>query len=125
MVGVLGFSWASLSEAFVVLCLPVYVLHTDEKFSAVALFGFWVFGVWHWVLFGLLRFSVPHVSHKMNHWDKLYGTCFEYLERSAVQETWGTKLLQGRLIGHCTSSDSLQMLILLTKNALYGSPNSQ
>lgn len=50
-----GFLLGLQCEAFVVLCLPVYVLHTDEKFSAVALFGF---GFWHWVVFGLLRFSI-------------------------------------------------------------------
>lgn len=75
-----GFLLGLQCEAFVVLCLPVYVLHTDEKFSAVALFGF---GFWLFALGCVLACSVslygvprlPHVSHKMNHGEMLYGTC--------------------------------------------------
>ncbi|KAL7963363.1 hypothetical protein V8C34DRAFT_90434 [Trichoderma compactum] len=94
MVGVLGFSWASPCEAIVVLCLPEYVLHTDEKNSAVALsgFGFLAFGIGFCLagcvsLYGAPR--LPHVSHKMNQpgtscMAHVLNACYGVL----LQETW-------------------------------------
>lgn len=69
-----GFLLGLQCEAFVVLCLPVYVLHTDEKFSAVALFGF---GFW------LLALGCVWLA------PFLYTECRASPPREPQDESWG------------------------------------